>query len=308
MNDLAQPENAAFIGIFVIGGIAACLATWIWIATRLVRGEPVLPYEPRRRVPWRFGDVAAVFLIYLCPALLGLALSFTGVAAGRGEPDEAAKPEEVGVSHPVLDLLATDPSFLTLVFCIFVVVAVAPVVEEFLFRLVLQGWLERVERRRIRVRAMPPPIRGLMPVLVTAILFASLHFRVAQPKLEPTRVVDMLIQVAVWNLVVLATGVALLRMRRGATLVDFGVVPERILPDIGLGLLTFFAVAAPIYFLQAVLHFLLSDWFAPDPITLMFFAMALGLLYFRTHRIVAPVTLHMALNGTSLLVAWLASR
>ncbi|NLY00680.1 MAG: CPBP family intramembrane metalloprotease [Rhodopirellula sp.] len=308
MNDLAQPENAAFIGIFVIGGIAACLATWIWIATRLARGEPVLPYEPRRRVPWRFGDVAAVFLIYLFPALLGLALSFTGVAAGRGQPDEAARPEEVGVSHPVLDLLATDPGFLTLVFCIFVVVAVAPVVEEFLFRLVLQGWLERVERRRIRVRAMPPPIRGLMPVLVTAILFASLHFRVAQPKLEPTRVVDMLIQVAVWNLVVLATGVALLRMRRGATLVDFGVVPERILPDIGLGLLTFFAVAAPIYSLQAVLHFLLSDWFAPDPITLMFFAMALGLLYFRTHRIVAPVTLHMALNGTSLLVAWLASR
>ncbi|NUQ66161.1 MAG: CPBP family intramembrane metalloprotease [Pirellulales bacterium] len=306
MNEIALPQNAAWISALVLAGIVACVAAWVRVALLLVRGEAPFPYEPRRPVPWRFGDVAAILLVYLIPPLAGLALGLAGLEPGRTAPDVKARPEELGVSHPVLDLLASGPGTATLLFCVFVVVVVAPVVEEFLFRLVLQGWLERIERHGLRHRGLRRKIYGAMPILVTAVLFASLHFRTVQPKLDPARVIDMLSQVAVWNLVVLGLGVALLRLRSGATLADLGLQPQRILPDIGLGLTTFFAIAPPIYFLQAVLHYFLSDFFAPDPITLVFFAVALGLLYFRTHRITAPVALHVALNGTSLLIAWLA--
>jgi len=55
-----------------------------------------------------------------------------------------------------------------------------------------------------------------------------------------------------------------------------------------------------------VYHDLLPPDVAPDPIPLFFFALALGILYLRTHRISAPITLHVALNGTSLALAWLA--
>ncbi len=306
MNELAQPENAAIIVGLVVAGIAASIAIWSWVFRRLARHQRVLSYEGRRPVPWQFSDVAIIFLIYLAPALAGLFLSPL-IGKGTGGADQPGRPEELGVSHPVIELLASNPGVLTLLFCVGVVVVVAPVVEEFLFRLVLQGWLERWERHRLRRRVGRPRVRGAVPILLTAVLFASLHFRTVQPKLEPDKIVNMLIQVAVWDLVILAAGVALLRFRRGATLADFGVAPQKIVSDLGLGVATFLAIAAPIYLLQGALHILLGDIIAPDPITLVFFAIALGLLYFRTHRIVGPIALHMALNGTSLLVAWLAA-
>lgn len=308
MNELALEDNAALIAAFFLAAVAASIAIWTWAGRRLFHGKPVLPYEGRRPVPWNFSDVAVIFLVYLAPALAGLALSpLLKIDAARAGPAEDG-PEELGVSHPVIELLASNPDLLTLLFCVFVVVVVAPVVEEFLFRLVLQGWLERRERDLIRHQGIRHRIRGAMPVALTAVLFASLHFRTAQPKLEPGRVVELLAQVGVWNLVTLAAGVGWLQMRRGATLADLGIVPTRILADFRLGVVTFFAIAAPIYLLQGVLHYLLSDLIAPDPITLVFFATALGVLYFRTHRITAPIALHMALNGTSLLVAWLAAK
>ena len=64
-------------------------------------------------------------------------------------------------------------------------------------------------------------------------------------------------------------------------------------------LIAFAGLAAPIYGIQVVLLELLPSDFVPDPITLFLFALALGTLYHRTHRVVPAITLHMALNGTT---------
>jgi len=40
-------------------------------------------------------------------------------------------------------------------------------------------------------------------------------------------------------------------------------------------------------------------------VPLFFFALVLGTLYYRTHRLLPLIVLHAALNGTSLLLAWL---
>jgi membrane protease YdiL (CAAX protease family) len=74
--------------------------------------------------------------------------------------------------------------------------------------------------------------------------------------------------------------------------------------DVGLGLGAALAVVPWVYVLQWGLTAALPESISPDPITLVPFAVVLGLLYYRTHRIVPSIVLHMALNATSLALAW----
>jgi membrane protease YdiL (CAAX protease family) len=307
MDPPIRPELLPVIfGVFLLG-VGASIVIWLTIARRLAGGEAVLPYERRRPVPWHGRDVGLILLVYLAPALLSLALS------GAVGPKEVLKPaphgqekqEKVDISHPVIELLRSRPDALTLLFCVFTVVLVAPIVEEVLFRLLLQGWLESVETGARRQLRRWSPVHGFWSVAIPAVLFASLHFRTAQPPPDPEELLLTLAWVASWNMVTMAVAAVWLRVQRGATLSDLGIVPRKLPADIRLGLLTFLAIAAPIYLVQAGLQWVLKDVVAADPLTLSFFAVALGLLYFRTHRLVPSIVLHMALNGTSLALAWL---
>ena len=58
-------------------------------------------------------------------------------------------------------------------------VVVAPIVEEFFFRVLLQGWLEAGDRRR---RRQLPQFRRLLPIgggpiVLASLAFAALHIR-----------------------------------------------------------------------------------------------------------------------------------
>jgi len=101
--------------------------------------------------------------------------------------------------------------------------------------------------------------------------------------------------------------VVLFRWLDGATAEDFGCVPQTFWPDVRLGLRVFAVVAVPIFALQVTLNALLPANISPDPLTLFPFALVLGWLYWRTRRLAPIVVLHAALNGTSLLLAWLLS-
>ncbi len=74
--------------------------------------------------------------------------------------------------HPLIELTMREPSLLWLIgFC---AVLVAPVVEEFFFRVVLQGWLERRERsawRGARMLSWMPA--GVLPIVISSLLFAG---------------------------------------------------------------------------------------------------------------------------------------
>lgn len=71
----------------------------------------------------------------------------------------------VPYEHPLVDLLLTDRSPLTMAVVIVSAVVAAPIAEEFFFRRILQGWLE----------ARLPPARRGGAVLVSATLFALAH-------------------------------------------------------------------------------------------------------------------------------------
>ena len=118
--------------------------------------------------------------------------------------------ELIGIKyeHPVIEAVKEAPSGLMLSIATMSAVVVAPVVEEFLFRIVLQGWLEKVE---LRLTGYPPvssptdeqPLQnpdtllptyveippvpltarglyglplGLVPILVSSTLFALVHW------------------------------------------------------------------------------------------------------------------------------------
>ncbi len=299
-----SPVSLGLSLVFVLL-VGASVRAWLLIARRWFRGEPLVPYESRRQVPWGGAEVVLVFVVFEFPMLLGLFSALVG-GGEASEPPARGAAEEVDSEHPIVDLLSADPSADTWLLCIMVAVVIAPAIEEFTYRLVLLGWLE-ADERRLRRRA--PVLRrlapGVLPVVLVSLLFAMRHFRWAAPSLKPDQLRAMLFIQALWSLVTLGFGVWVLRARSGATAADFGVVPSKFAADVGLGLVTFAAVTAPVLGLQLVLRLLLPADFAVDPIPLFFLALALGLTYYRTHRIVPAVTAHMAFNATGMILAWL---
>ena len=105
------------------------------------------------------------------------------------------------------------------------------------------------------------------------------------------------------HLAVLAVITAYLLFIRGASLCDLGIDWQKIPGDCILGIKAAFFLLPPIYLLNISLANLVQSVgaldFAPDPIPIFFFAVGIGVLYFRTHRILPCIVLHAMLNGIS---------
>ena len=176
-------------------------------------------------------------------------------------------------------------------------IAVAPIVEELLFRLLLQGWLESLERRiRRRLRLVRPWAAGILPVVVASVLFAVLHIRTPQPQEDLFTLVFQIGIGAAASLLVAALLAVWLRLATGATLEDFGIVPGRLASDLRLGFAAFLAVTVPVYVVWIEAERLLPRNVIPDPIAIFFLSLALGTLYYRTHRILPCIVLHVCFN------------
>jgi membrane protease YdiL (CAAX protease family) len=288
----------------IVLAIWACLAVWAVVVTRWRRGLPILPYQPRRPVPWRGIDLLFVLAFYLVSVILlgSLARPILGPEIVRGPAIYDL--EKATAAHTIANLLA-EANVWVLLLCVLSAVVVAPIVEEFLFRVLLQGWLETLQRRlRPRMPSLQRWVPGAIgPVAITSCLFALMHFRVQGP---PRHVSYRVYEVAgslIVGLAVTAFAVLMLRVRAGATVEDLGVAPDKLLADVRLGMLAFAGLAAPMYAAMLLLGKLLPSYIAPDPLVLFFFSVALGTLYYRTHRIVPAIVLHMSLNATSLAMA-----
>jgi membrane protease YdiL (CAAX protease family) len=78
--------------------------------------------------------------------------------------------------HPLAKLAKEQPTIGTLALATVSAVAVAPLCEEFLFRIVLQGWFEKWEalwRQRTETAGPLPP--GLLANLIVAAIFGLMH-------------------------------------------------------------------------------------------------------------------------------------
>ena len=295
--------------LVVLLAIAVCAATWLWIVRQSQRKRPVAPYQPRRPVPWCAMDLVLIVAFYLAlPAgIVGLAGVFGGPKAPEAAPTHSA---EGSTTDHVVGQLIEEGNVWILLLCGVSAVVMAPAIEEFFFRVLLQGWLEAVEhrwRRRLpTLRRLIP--RGVGPIVLTALLFAWMHFRVETPRKGVHFLVFQQVAMILSGLLAMAFAVGLLRWRAGATAADLGWVPAKVLGDLKIGLTTLLAVAVPVYALQVGLRSALPSYIAPDPFPLFFLALALGILYYRTHRIAPLFALHAMFNATSLALVWLAKQ
>jgi membrane protease YdiL (CAAX protease family) len=286
--------------------VFACIAVWAAAYQRWRRRLPVLPYEPHRRVPWNGFDVLLLCTMFyvLSPALiLGISEQWFGVSTA---PVQEATP--LDADHPLMRVLLEGHNFWALLLGVVSAIVIAPITEEFVFRLLLQGWLESLERRmRRRIPALRRIMLGIVPVMSVAMLFAAMHIRTPEPRAATSAIVVLLGVQAVVSLLMVAASVCWLKFVAGATLADFGIVPKKLAADIRLGLLTLVAVAAPVYTVMIAAKEWLPKTVVADPIPLLLLAAALGTLYYRTHRIAPSLVLHAAFNAISVFLAIAAS-
>lgn len=284
--------------------IWACLAAWVFVAVRWRRKQPLVPYEPRRPVPWKLFDVFVALSLYFVMPMCVVHVACEWFGAEVTLPSVFDEDVDLDTAHPLARVLVKDPSPWAVFVCLMAAVVVAPLTEELLFRLILQGWLEASERHLRRREPRPHRLTpGLMPVMLSAGFFAALHFRSPSPQLDADALLFRIEAGSVASLLTVVLVFCWLRFNTGATLADFGVVPQNLRSDLKLGLVAFVMFTVPIYaILIAVMSLLPKDTIA-DPMPIFFLAVVLGGLYYRTHRIVPSIALHMAFNAAGVLLA-----
>jgi len=291
-----------------VAAVGLCLGVWLLVAVWVWQGNRVLPYQPRRPVPWRALDLLLVLLIYVAVAAAVQKLVVVTLGPEITRAAAAVNPNELSTEHIIARLIEHEHGWV-LVACGLSAVVVAPITEEFLFRVVLQGWLE-AEGRRLRRRL--PSLRRLFPgalgpIVLSSFLFGLMHFNTGVPELHPHHYVGIMIGNSAASVLTVGLVIALLKFRAGATAADLGWSRQHLVGDIGLGFAAFLAVGLPVYLVQYVLkEYVLPAYLAPDPFALFLLALVLGTLYYRTHRIVPSVAVHVSLNATStaLLLLW----
>lgn len=244
-------------------------------------------------------------------------------------------PSDQDLAHQVEQLLRQTNTWGVWAAVVVMTLLVAPLVEEWLFRAVLQGWLETLERNFLRTvrlawrqktlgqqtdrsagfslapRWQSPKWLGVLPVVISSLLFASLHFRTAAPRPPADKLLQLFICQGLGNFLTLALAVAFLKISCQAQLSDFGLSCQTLPKQLAQGLLVYLVLIGPVYLLLLVSQILLwafqADQLAPDPLPLFVLSLVLGILYFRTHRLLPCIVLHMAFNATGLAIFLLLS-
>jgi membrane protease YdiL (CAAX protease family) len=345
-----EPPIDPVLGAFVGGVILSSVATFLYVASRYWHG-PVLPFEPRRPVPWGApaAILAVVFVIMavlpavgagdagepgaerdaadMAAGLLGLIISelaivgpflFAVIVLSAATPRDLGLPANerefgrdiligvvacLAVLAPIVLLQALlmnlfhlkesghelvkmviegKPNLIVLVLASVAAVAIAPVCEEIMFRLLLQGWLEKWEDERLGWRNATAVHDSTTVVDVAPeindearmtndenVEGSNLPFDTHHSSLETNDAV--------------AEEVPTSPPVRGIAGMPYGWLPILISS-----------------LLFAAAHF----GYGPEPVPLFFLALVLGYVYQRTHRIVPGIVIHAMFNGFTMVILW----
>jgi membrane protease YdiL (CAAX protease family) len=222
------------IGAVVCGGVVV----WEVMARRARRHLPMIAYEPRRPVPWGANDLV---LTLMSVVLLGIIARVTVDRFYAGQPAGTSTPVEICLSsaielcgvaigiawiryqagatwadlgldtsrlarnlglgaaaflasvvpifalqslllhwvdykHPLIEQIHAQPDMATFVSTAVAALVAAPLFEEFIFRVLLQGWFEAIEvKRRVMRLGVPGEGPAWWPIVLSALLFALMH-------------------------------------------------------------------------------------------------------------------------------------
>jgi len=168
--------------------------------------------------------------------------------------------------HPLIDQLQNNGTTAMLYVGIVSAVVAAPLFEEFTFRVLLQGWLERVEDERVGFRATE---RQTDPALE--------ELESGEP---PVEAVEQMCAEPITDIL------PLIRPRHGwLPFLPHGWTPILI---------------------SSVLFGMAHIGHGAAPVPLIFLGIVLGYLYQRTHRIAPCIVAHMLFNAYSMTLLWLS--
>ena len=254
----------------------------------------------KKSVPWKGWEVLLFLVIWFVAQIVcGIMGAVVGHFASPSQPLEpSAVMEQKDHGHPIAQLIEYGKnSPVVLLVAFFVGVVVAPLIEEFLFRLLLQGWLEaKLSHYRI-------PCASGVAIVTASFFFALLHTGDSDT-IAGQVLFFMFAFSIVSGLLITALGITYLVLMRNVRKTDlFGTEPFFRPRFFTLAGYCFVALLF-IYGISGIL-----DWWYPtsntDPIPIFFFSLLLGTLYSKTQNIAYCILLHACLNATSLTIVWL---
>ncbi len=293
----------------VIVVLWSCIVIWRRVIRRWHAGTPIIAFARRRPVPWRSEDVLLVFLAGMLILPGAAMLTVRGVLGKDAARAVADKPPSM--EHPAQQLLETGNVGM-IALAAFMALIVAPLTEELLFRVILQGWLEAAWSRKRREH---PWLRqapfSWVPLVMPAFLFALMHIRGEKGQPQPAYLSAMMAAQVATDIATLVLTIVFLRLARGAKATDFGWKPETLGNDSLLGILAMLAITPPLIVVHQSLGHIVQ-WsgvgLAPDPVPLFLFALVLGTLFQRTHRLAPSLVLHTTFNAMSLLMLFMSGK
>jgi membrane protease YdiL (CAAX protease family) len=250
-------------------------------------------------VPWKGLDVLLLLALWLAP--LCISVAGTSIASLTQSREPAAAVEANDHGHPVKQLVEQGKkSSIVFLVAFLSAVVVAPLVEEFLFRLLLQGWLE-AKFAQFRV-----PCASGVAIVAVSIFFAVIHGGSHHAGNVET-LLYALVASMIFSLLILTTGIIYLARKRNVKLIPCFFGTERFFHPQFFANTGYCLLALVFIFgLTAVLITVYPNTNI-SPIPIFFFSLLLGTLYSRTRNLSYCILLHALLNGTSLTIAWLAA-
>ena len=170
--------------------------------------------------------------------------------------------------------------------------------------------MERKGRKAIPFLRHLLPL-GLMPLLISSLPFALMHFRKAAEPPPVDKMFYIAVSTIVVNAITIVFALVVIHLRTGANAVDFGWQKGTLKKDFGIAAIAFLAIFLPIYLVHAFAYGVINRYdlsISPDPVPLFFLALVLGLLMYRTHRIMPSIFLHAFFNAGSLFLAWMTMK
>ena len=346
-DDLPLVLKIAHLAIF-----ASSLSVWFVVIRRLRRGQPILPFEPRRPVPWQGVDLAFILLAFvLIPGLVLLAILGPSRAAHTAAkpavpeltqkaPADNAPAEEKGeaaeVSSEAFEAEAAGKLLFSAIAVGWVVFRVRANFKDLGFDLshigsdlvlglgtflatvlpvtLIQDSLEDTKIRPydhplIRAIKNHPNLWMFAVVGVSAVIVAplveELLFRVLiQGCLEMVETKRRLLLNAARSMAAAVSRRAAADSTISAGANEDSQLPQEDNRDAAAELAAATGPSAWPIIVSSALFALMHWGQGLAPIPLFPFALILGYVYQRTHRIWPSLIAHLLLNGTSLVTLW----
>jgi membrane protease YdiL (CAAX protease family) len=214
---------------------------------------------------------------------------------------ELSSLSQKAAEHLLVQLLSQDKRLFTILLVFIGAVITTPLVEEFLYRGVLTGWLvdsANVHLAKLGLSAKKAKfISTEIAIICPALFFAMNHTGYKNDYSVDFLLVTIFV-VTLANCITLVAGFFYLTQVRKFTYDQIGFRMDKFIFDVMVAVVVSICLIPPLLILTSVLRFMFPT-LVIDPFPLFIFAVMLGAIFLTTRRLLPCVIIHAILNGIS---------